>query len=162
MFEKFGLRKLEVGILTVGGIAATLVMFTNAVLRYAFESSLIWAEEFVRIVFVWTMFFAITTSFARCEHIGFDALMRSTRIGRRLQEILYGVSLACVGGLMAYYGYDYNMMTGDVVLPGTNLPTSVFLLPGIIAGGVWVLIGLYRVGKSTVLLFAGTEPEKKE
>ncbi len=160
MFQKIGLKKLEIGILTAGGIAATLIMFANSVLRYVFESSLVWAEESVRILFVWTMFLAITTSFLRKEHIGFDTLMRATRIGRRFQEILYGASLALVGGLIAYFGSDYNSMTGDVVLPGTELPSSVFLLPGIIAGGAWTLIGIYHVGKAILLLGKGSDAQE--
>lgn len=36
-------------------------------------------------------------------------------------------------------------MTGDVPLPATNLPTSLFMWPGVIAGAAWVLIGLRQL-----------------
>lgn len=139
------LHKLELGVLTIMGVAATLIMFFNAVLRYAFDSSLMWGEEAIRILFVASMFLAITMSFARDEHVGFDALMQTTRLGRLVRSLGCALSLIVVGAITAYYGYAYNTLVGDTPLPGTDLPTAVFLVPGVIAGVVWVLIGIARL-----------------
>lgn len=151
------LKTLEVAVLTVIGAAMTVVMIANVVMRYCFDSSLVWAEEFIRIGFVWTMFIAVTTGFIRNEHIGFEALMSKTPKTRRLRGLLYGVALAVAGGLMAWYGYIYNGYTGTVPLAGTNLPTAVLLLPGIIAGAAWFCIGLYNIARSGRGLIAGGE-----
>ena len=58
-------------ILVVLGVSATVIMFANAVGRYVFNTSFVWAEELIRILFVWGMFIAITDSFINNEHIGF-------------------------------------------------------------------------------------------
>lgn len=146
------IKRLELAVLTILGVAMTVVMIANVIMRYLFESSIIWAEEFVRIGFVWAMFIAITAGFIRREHIGFDALMRKTRWTARLQDIFYGVALVIVGGLMAWFGNIYNGYTGSVELAGTGLPTSVLLWPGILAGAAWVVIGLVNIGRGAYRL----------
>ncbi len=139
------LRRAELAVLTVLGVAATLLMFGNAVLRYVFGESIIWAEEVIRILFVWGMFIAITASFFRNEHIGFDALAKRKGALNLLYRVVYALCLVVVGGLLAYYGFGYTRMTGDVPLPATNLPTSLLMWPGVLAGVVWTLLGIYRL-----------------
>lgn len=151
------LKRLEAAALTLLGASMTLVMIVNVVMRYVFESSLIWAEEYVRIAFVWAMFIAITTGFLRNEHIGFGNLMNRTRASSLVRETLYGAALVAVGGITAYYGNIYSGYTGSVSLAGTDLPTAVLLLPGIVAGGVWVVMGLVKAGVAVRRLLAGKE-----
>lgn len=143
-------RRLELVALMVMGVAATLIMFFNAVLRYGFDYSIVWGEEAIRILFVSSMFLVITTSFVRNEHVGFDAYMKASRLGRLVCSIGSNLSLVIVGAITAYYGYAYNALVGDTPLPGTDLPTGVFLVPGVIAGAFWVVIGVVRLIRGPV------------
>jgi TRAP-type C4-dicarboxylate transport system permease small subunit len=131
-------------ILVVLGVSATVIMFANAVGRYVFNTSFVWAEELIRILFVWGMFIAITDSFINNEHIGFRNFAELNAITRFVADLIYSVSLTIVGGVLSYYGWKYNAMTGDVPLSGTNLPAAVLMLPGIVAGAVWCLFGAIR------------------
>lgn len=150
-------KRLELGLLTLMGVSMSAIMIANAVLRYGVESSIIWAEEFVRINFVWAMFVAVTASFIRREHIGFDTLIRKTRLGRRMQEIACGFTLFVTGAVMAWYGTTYIGFTGDVVLPGTNLPSTVLLLPGVLAGAAWAFLGVTQMIQALRALITGKE-----
>ncbi|MDR1612965.1 MAG: TRAP transporter small permease subunit [Planctomycetota bacterium] len=141
-------KYVETAVLTLLGLSITVVMLVNVVLRYCFASSLVWAEEFVRIGFVWAMFIAIVASFMRNEHIGFESLMRRTRLTSRIRDLLYGLSLVSIGGLMAWFGWIYNGFTGSAALAATNLPTSVLLLPGIAAGAAWCVIGAVEIHRA--------------
>lgn len=141
------LHKLETYALVALGVAATLLMFGNAVGRYVFGSTLVWAEEVIRMLFVWAMFIAITTSFLRNEHIGFDGLAKRGGLLGAGSNLVHSICLIGVGGILAFFGYRYNALTGDVPLPATNLPTSIFMWPGIIAGAAWVIIGFMRLAK---------------
>ena len=83
-------RRIEIAVLTVLGVAATLLMFGNSIMRYIFGTSLVWAEEVIRLMFVWSMFIAVTTAFFRNEHIGFDNLAKKKgppqfRLSRRVR-----------------------------------------------------------------------------
>ena len=44
------------GLLIVTGTAMTVLVITNVILRYAFNSGLTWSEEAARFLFIWTTF----------------------------------------------------------------------------------------------------------
>lgn len=138
-------RRFEMAIYLLLGIAMTLLMFSNAVMRYAFDSSIVWSEEIIRVLFVFAMFIAITGGFIRNEHIGFDSLAKRSGAFSSIYKAATGMCLIIVGGLLAYEGGRFTLMTGVVPLPATNLPTSLFMWPGVIAGAVWVIIGLVKI-----------------
>lgn len=138
-------RRIEVAIYTVLGVAMTLLMFSNSVMRYVFDSSIVWSEEIIRMFFVLTMFIAITGGFIRNEHIGFDNFAKIPGVFNMIYRVVTGLCLIIVGGLLAYYGALFTLMTGDVPLPATNLPTGLFMWPGVIAGAAWVVIGAWKI-----------------
>ena len=137
--------KMEKVVLLCLGIGATLAMFGNAVGRYVFQHTFVWAEESIRILFVWGMFIAITDAFLTNDHIGFQNLTNKTVFTRYASDILYNLVLLFVGLILSWYGGRYNKMTGNVPLTGTGLPTAVFMIPGIVAGFIWSCIGAVRV-----------------
>jgi TRAP-type C4-dicarboxylate transport system permease small subunit len=138
-------RRIEVGVYTILGVAMTLLMFSNAIMRYVFDSSIVWSEEIIRVFFVLAMFIAITGGFIRNEHIGFDNLSKIPGFFNITCRIVGSLCLIVVGGLLMFYGGRFNLMTGDVPLPATNLPTALFMWPGIIAGAAWVIIGAWKI-----------------
>ena len=137
--------KIERFILLILGIGATLVMFGNAAGRYIFHNTFVWAEEVIRMAFVWGMFIAITDAFLTNDHIGFRNLVDKTKVTQIAADIIYNIVLVAVGGILAFYGGLYNRLTGLVPLPGTNLPTALFQIPGVLAGWTWVGIGIIRI-----------------
>lgn len=139
------LRRIEIGTLTVLGVAITVLMFANAVLRYLFGLSIVWSEEVIRIMFVWATFIAITGGFLRNQHIGFDNVAKMNRGTMLLCDLSYAGSLLVVGAVLAWQGLQYTLLTGDVGLPATNIATSILLWPGVIAGAVWTVIGVWRL-----------------
>jgi TRAP-type C4-dicarboxylate transport system permease small subunit len=151
-------HRIELAVLTLLGLAATVIMFGNAVLRYLAGTSLIWSEEVIRLLFVWAMFIAITGAFFRNEHIGFDNLVRKTQVLRLVHRAVYALCLLGVGSILAFHGYRYNAMTGAVRLPATNLPTALLMWPGILSGAIWALLGLYRLARLVPEAFGRRAP----
>jgi TRAP-type C4-dicarboxylate transport system permease small subunit len=150
-------RRLEVALYTVLGVVMTLLMFSNSVMRYVFGTSIVWSEEIIRMLFVLAMFIAITGGFIRNEHIGFDSLAKIPGAFNVAYRVVAGLCLIVVGGMLAFYGGRFTLMTGDVPLPATNLSTSLFMWPGVIAGGVWVAIGAWQLAA----VVAGRSTEKR-
>ena len=136
---------LESTVLVVLAVSATVIMFGNASSRYLFRTSFSWADELIRLIFVWSMFIAITTAFIRNQHISFSALAHLNDTTRVITDVLYDGILILVGAIVAYHGWRYMNLTGRVRLPGTELPTGLLLLPGVVSGAVWALLGGARI-----------------
>lgn len=138
-------RRIELGALSVMGIGATLLMFANSIGRYVLGTTIVWAEEIIRILFVWSMFIAITTAFFRNEHIGFDNLAKKPGFFNVLYRAVSSICLLVVGACLVWFGTRYTIMTGRVPLPATNLPTALFMWPGVVAGLAWACLGAWRL-----------------
>jgi len=127
------------------GVGMIAIMFINSLGRYTINSSFMWAEEVIRILFVWAMFVAITDLFIREGHIGFDVVAKLNRITRVCYEVITNVVLIIFGGNLVYFGMQIVNTIGNVPLPATKLPNYIFFLPGVIAGVVWVGIGIVEI-----------------
>jgi TRAP-type transport system small permease protein len=58
--------------ITLAGMV--LAVFTNVVLRYGFDTGIVFYEELSRLLFVWMVCIGAALLFAENEHLGFDML----------------------------------------------------------------------------------------
>ena len=86
----------------------TLITFTNVVLRYGFNSGLIWGLEATTFLFAWLVLFGISYAVKKTAHLGVDAVINM--VPSRISYIL-GVIAACcclVYALLLFKGsWDY-------------------------------------------------------
>ena len=86
----------------------TIITFTNVILRYVFNSMVIWGLEVVLILFAWLVLFGIAYGFKITAHLGVDAItsMASSRVQRVLALI---VAVICIfyAVLMLKGAWDY-------------------------------------------------------
>ncbi|SIO06677.1 C4-dicarboxylate transporter, DctQ subunit [Rhodovulum sp. ES.010] len=85
-----------------------LVTFTNVVLRYGFNTGLIWGLELTLALFAWLVLFGIAYGFKITMHLGVDAVLNMVSRGTRrvLSLVALGVCLAYALLLMKG-AYDY-------------------------------------------------------
>ena len=118
MAEK--VRKIERAVLVILGVGMTVIMFINACGRYLLGSTLLWAEETVRICFVWAMFIAITDLFVTGEHIGFDVIAMKNRLTKIIACVGTNLVLIFLGVNLVFFGMEIIHTTGRVPLPATK------------------------------------------
>lgn len=86
----------------------TLVTFVNVVLRYVFNSSLIWGLEVVLILFAWLVLFGITYGFKVTSHLGVDAIINLLpHRGKRVLAILSALVCLAYAALLLKGAWDY-------------------------------------------------------
>lgn len=86
----------------------TLITFANVVLRYVFNSSLIWGLEVVLILFAWLVLFGIAYGFKITSHLGVDAITNlAPPRGRRAMAILSAVLCLIYAMLLMKGAWDY-------------------------------------------------------
>jgi len=94
-------------------IAATLglmviITFVNVVMRYVFNSSLIWGLEVVLILFAWLVLFGISYGVKITAHLGVDAITNLLPPGtRKAVALLAGALCIAYSFLLLKGAWDY-------------------------------------------------------
>lgn len=70
----------------------TLITFTNVVLRYGFNTGLIWGLEMVSFLFAWLVLFGISYAVKVTAHLGVDAIINL--FGTPVKRVLAIISIA--------------------------------------------------------------------
>ena len=73
--------KFEIAVITLGMAAGTLLLFTNVVLRYMFESGITWALEAVQYIFAWVVLIGAAHGVKAGIHLGIDILVEKFSTG---------------------------------------------------------------------------------
>lgn len=125
-----------------------LFIFGNVVLRYCFNSGLVWAEELSRFLFVWITFIGAIRAMKENKHLGFSSLIK--RMPLNIQKLFIVTSNA----LMMYVLYLLLGGTWDMTILGlsnvasaTNIPMAFMFGVGLITFScmmVIVVINTYK------------------
>lgn len=97
----------------------TLLTFTNVIMRYAFNNSIIWSLEIVLVMFAWLVLFGISYGFKVTAHLGVDAVTNlfSPPVQKML-ALIAGVLCILYGVLIMKGAWDYWAPFAD--LPATT------------------------------------------
>jgi TRAP-type C4-dicarboxylate transport system permease small subunit len=76
------------------GLMAVLI-FLQVVMRYVFESSLVWSEELIRWLFIWMIWVGVAYAFKTGEHMRIEAFVDilPKAVRQRLETILKAVMI---------------------------------------------------------------------
>jgi len=83
--------RFEILVITLGFAVATLLLFTNVVLRYAFDIGFVWVLELVQYLFAWVVLIGAAHGVKAGIHLGIDVL--TSRFSRPVQRRLALFSL---------------------------------------------------------------------
>lgn len=100
--------KLEETLIALILGAMTMITFINVVLRYGFNSGLIWGLEATSILFAWLVLFGIAYCVKITAHLGVDSVINlfAAKGRRRLALLATGISIV-YAFLLLKGGYDY-------------------------------------------------------
>lgn len=97
----------ETAIALILGIM-TLITFTNVVLRYGFNTGLVWGLEAVTFLFAWLVLFGVSYAVKVTAHLGVDAVTNLLAPGpRRLLALSCGVICIIYSALLMKGAWDY-------------------------------------------------------
>ncbi|RUL47778.1 MULTISPECIES: TRAP transporter small permease [Lysinibacillus] len=90
-------------------IVMTVVMFAGVIWRYVFNSSIVWAEELARYLFVWFVFLSASYAVISKAHIRVEALNAIIPLKIRPYINLIGSFVWLLFSLyIAYLGFQYS------------------------------------------------------
>lgn len=86
----------------------TLVTFVNVVLRYGFNTALIWGLEVTLILFAWLVIFGVSYCVKVTAHLGVDAVTNLFQPGtRKVLALLSGLVCIVYAALLMKGAWDY-------------------------------------------------------
>ena len=138
-FEHAVVRVNQAAVVLLMGSMAVLV-FTNVVMRYVFNASIIWVEEFTQYQMIWVAYLGAGLALREGRHVSVDTLQDLFPAAlRRVVRSLIAVALALFLGVLMVLGWQIVVFTWNQETPVMNLPTGApyFAIP--LGAAAWLL-----------------------
>ncbi|MCW5770419.1 MAG: TRAP transporter small permease [Rhodospirillaceae bacterium] len=119
----------EEGVIALLLAAMTLLTFTQVVLRYVFNSGLVWALEANTYMFAWMVLFGMSYGVRRGSHIGVDIVVKATSPPMQRLIGLGAAALAMAyAALLGWGGYGYVMRMHAIGVEAEDIPVERWIL----------------------------------
>lgn len=129
-------------------LAMVAMVFTNAVLRYAFRSGIPETEELSRYLFIWLCFLGTVAAFKDKQHVGVDILVAFLPRRPKLIVGLIGDFIVLfVLAIMFVGGIAFTRTGGATPGAATGIPfgfMSVAIILAAVAMAVLLVMDMYR------------------
>lgn len=107
----------------------TLLTFVQVVLRYVFNSGLLWALEGSTYMFAWLVLIGVSYGVRAHSHIGIDAAVKLLpAAGRRAVGLLALALSLLFAGLMLYGSYQYEYRLYRLGVDAQDIPVARWVL----------------------------------
>lgn len=134
LLRKFGrlFNNFEYVALITALAIMVIVIFSQVVMRYVFNNSLSWSEEFARYLFVWFSWMGVSAGVKDQEHLKVDILLtaldkRGLLKTKEVINIVVSLIWLATTLIVTYYGFQLVMrqMSLNVVTPAMRLPVWI-------------------------------------
>jgi C4-dicarboxylate transporter DctQ subunit len=151
------MNQVEEGIIGLLLVATTLLVFADVVLRFGFDTGLLWSQELTLYMSAWFVLFGASYGLKMGAHIGVDAFVRLLpTAGQRAVSLLAVVLSLAYCGLFGYGAWVYlaKLKKIGLLMEDMSVPMWIgrsILLLGLVLLSVRLLILLWRIatGRAT-------------
>lgn len=141
MFSRL-LGRLEEAIIALLLVGATLLVFVEVVLRFGFNTGLLWSQELTLLIVAWFVLLGASYGIKKGAHIGVDIVVRMLPAApRRAVGLLATVLCLLYCGLLGYGAWVYLEKMFHIGIPMEDLPVPLWLAHGVLLVG-FALIAL--------------------
>ncbi|AEJ20727.1 TRAP transporter small permease [Gracilinema caldarium] len=108
-------------------IAMVLIIFTNVILRYVFNSGLMWSEELALLFAVWFIFIAMSIGVKQDLHINISVLPKKlvTPLLQVILQKIKNIIIFVIALTMLIDGWKLVQFTLTSIMPATKLPAGL-------------------------------------
>lgn len=139
--------KIEDFFLTYLVIVMTLAIFLQVIMRYVFNNSLSWSEEFATFCFMWLTWIGASNAVKKNSHIRILVLVEKLKEVYRnvvmliidIVWLLFSLFLVKNGVQMIKLSYANNRVSAALDVP------MYFMYASVVVGGAFMCIGLFSV-----------------
>lgn len=167
MISKVGKKfdQIESGALVLSLAVMVIVIFTQVVMRYVFNNSLSWSEEFARYLFVWFSWIGVSAGLKDGEHLKVEIFAaaldkRGLIKSKEILNMLVSLVWLSTTVIVTYYGIEVVIKQMDlkVLTPAMRMPVWLGYLSIPACSGV---VGIRLIAKivNSVKVLLGNERE---
>jgi len=125
----------------------TLLVVIPIISREFFNASIVWADEFSRLLMIWMVYIGMAACYIRREHIKVDVVYNiMPDLLKRIVHLFGEVLMLSVSIFLIYNSYVLTISSWDQALPATGLSTGFLILPlliGSIIMTVYILLNIF-------------------
>jgi TRAP-type C4-dicarboxylate transport system permease small subunit len=108
------LSRILVGFIAACLFSIVLLVLTLVILRYGFNSTIVGANEFIVILFIYTSAIGAAVVIGQKEHIAITYFMdKLPPLARKVLDILNYLLIGLLNGVLIWYGIQWINITGD-------------------------------------------------
>ncbi len=130
-------------------VGMVVLVFSNVVLRYAFNSGITSSEEVSRWLFVWLVFLGGIIALRERQHLGVEIVVRRLSVrGRKIALVISQLLILATLWLFLSGSWAQTLINLNVEAPATGLSMSIVYVVGIVfslSAGALVFWDLLRV-----------------
>lgn len=143
-------------IISVLLLLMTAVIFYQVILRYIFQGSNVWAEEFARYAFIWVVMLGSACAVRRYKHIRIDFLVdrMSPKLRYVVELVTYLIMIAMLL-LLTYYGFAIANQTMGQLSSGMHISKG-FMYTSIPVGSLFMIIFIIEILVNDFILKKGS------
>ncbi len=156
-------------VIMAGALALMVVLvFTNVVLRYVFNSGITVSEELSRWLFVWVTFLGAVVALHEGAHLGTDMLVSRLSVrGKKACLVLSHLLMLFICWLLFKGSYDQVVVNRATTSAAMEVSMAIFYMSGVvcaISGAVILLNHLWRLlrGELTEAELIGIRESEEE
>lgn len=147
-----------------------IFVFGNVIMRYFFQSGLIWAEELSRIFFMWLIFLGSIVAFKENAHLGVDTLVQRLSLkGRKILYIVNSILILATLALLAIGSWDLSILNLNQSTPALLIPYAYVYISGVVMSigiSIIVISKLYqlltnKIGEGDLVMITDSEEKEK-
>lgn len=129
-----------------------ILVFTNVILRFIFDTGFAWSEEVARISFIYLVYLGSVEAMRDNRHLMIDSiLIRLSPAGQKLLYTLIQVLIICLMISLTMGSYGLMLQNYHNKWVATGLPVWVIYLSGFIMGVSILLLAAGNIFKLWVL-----------
>ncbi|NHF72403.1 TRAP transporter small permease [Paracoccus xiamenensis] len=123
-----------------------ILVFTNVVMRYGFNSGLRWGIELSRLAFVWIAMLGSALALRSNEHLAVTEVVE-TFLPNALRPIWVVTRLVIIGLLAIFVIGCWRQMNLNWVNISqvTGLPTALIYMAGVVGGGLMIVVAAAQI-----------------
>ncbi len=151
-------------VMAVNLAVMSILVFSNVVLRYAFNSGITGVDEISRYLYIWLVFLGAVTALKNHQHINVDLLAgRLTGVPKKVVTVLANGITLMVVWLILKGSWFMTVSSTTSRAPATGIPLAVVYASGIVLAigmGVTVIIQTISVLRGDKIPPAARETEE--